>query len=375
MKANGVPLPVYVDTADELNALCRELGGAPWLAIDTEFMREKTYYAQLCLVQIATPHVIACVDPIAISDLSPLYALLERPDIVKVLHSCHQDMEILYQSWGRLPAPVFDTQVAAPLLGHPQQMGYARLVEELLGIQLEKGQTRSDWSKRPLSQAQLDYAADDVLYLGQIYERILDALEKKGRLSWLRDDFARLSDPDRYEQAPGNAWQRIRNAQRLRPKQINVLKALAEWRETAARKRDVPRNWILRDEILVELATRTPTDMDGLTGIRGLAEKTAERHGDHLLSLIQTALAQPPSSFELPPRRGQKLDDKDQARLDALVEIVEHRAKEEQIHASALASRKELSRLMLGERDLEILEGWKMSIIGNELLDFLNKDP
>lgn len=375
MKFNGTPVPVYVDTAAELNALCRELGCAPWLAIDTEFMREKTYYAQLCLIQIATPDLIACVDPLAISDLSSLYALFERPDIVKVLHSCHQDMELLYQTWGRLPGPVFDTQVAAPLLGHPQQMGYARLVEELLGVQLEKGQTRSDWSKRPLSRAQLDYAADDVLYLGQIYERILDALEKKGRLDWLQDDFARLSNPGRYEQPPEHAWQRIRNAQRLRPRQINVLKALAEWRETSARKRDVPRNWILRDEILVDMAMRTPANMDGLTAIRGLAEKTAERHGDHLLSLIQTALDLPASTPAAPPRRSPKLDDKDQARLETMIELVERRAKEQEIHASALASRKELSRLMLGERDLDVLDGWKKTLIGNDLLDFLNKTP
>lgn len=373
MKANGAPVPTYIDTASGLSELCRDLADAPWLAIDTEFMREKTYYAQLCLIQVATPDLIACVDPLAIADLSPFYDLLAQPDNVKVMHSCHQDMEILYQTCGCLPKPVFDTQIAVPLLGYPQQMGYARLVEGLLGVQLEKGQTRSDWSKRPLSRAQLDYAADDVLYLGQIYERILDALEKRNRLHWLSDDFARLSEPSRYEQPPENAWQRIRSAQRLRPRQLNVLKALAEWRETVAQKRDIPRNWILRDEVLVDMATHTPSDIDALQGTRGLNPKTLDRYGELFLSLIRSALALQSSPPMPPPRRGPKLDGKDEARLESLLAIVESVAKEKEIDASVLASRKEVSRLILGERDLDVLNGWKKDIIGNELLEYLEK--
>jgi len=374
MRPDGAPVPTYIDTASELEALCGKLGSASWIAIDTEFMREKTYYAQLCLIQVGAQDLIACIDPLAIADLSPLYRLLANNSIVKVMHSCHQDMEILYQSWGQLPDPVFDTQIAAPLLGYPQQMGYARLVEELLGVQLEKGQTRSDWSRRPLSRAQLDYAADDVIYLERIYERMHDDLEKRHRLDWLQEDFARLSQPGRYEQPPENAWQRIRSAQRLRPRQLNVLKAFAGWRETVARTRDIPRNWILRDEVLVEMSTRAPQDMDALQDINGLSPKALDRYGDRFISLIRQALDMPVSAPVAPPRRVPKLDKRDEARLEALLKIVERSAEENDIHASALTSRKELSRLILGEKDIGLLSGWKKSIVGNELLDFLNQD-
>ena len=193
---------LYVDSPAALGDLCNRLAGAEWIAVDTEFLREKTYYPQLCLLQVGTPAVTACVDPLALTDLGPLLDLLYDPAIAKVFHACHQDLEIFYNLRGSVPGPVFDTQIAAPLLGHPEQMGYAGLVEALLGVTLEKAHARADWTRRPLPESQLRYAADDVIYLAQLYPVLRAELAKHGRLQWLADDFAALGDPERYASHP-----------------------------------------------------------------------------------------------------------------------------------------------------------------------------
>jgi len=280
---------LHIDTPEGLSALCDRLRHSPWLALDTEFMREKTYYPQLCLLQVSNGEVAAGIDPLAIDDLSPIRDLLFEPDTVKVFHAGHQDLELFQQLWQELPAPLFDTQPAAELAGLDNQMGYARLVEALLDHPLDKGHTRTDWSRRPLKPEQLRYALDDVIYLGQVYLRLLDRLGDKRNDERLLAAFDRMADPATYITEPEDAWKRLKARKYLRGPQLAVLKKLAAWRESEAMKADKPRGWILSNEALFELAKTRPRGMARLWKIPGLQPGVVKRRGQLLLQLIAEA--------------------------------------------------------------------------------------
>jgi ribonuclease D len=232
-----LPAVRYIDTSAALTVVCAQLRGNPWLILDTEFLREKTYYPKLCLLQVATPDLIACIDPLALEDLTPLLDVIYDEGIMKVLHAARQDMEIFFHLRNALPAPVFDTQIAALLLGYPDQIGYGNLVKETLGIELDKLHSRTDWSRRPLSDEQIRYAAEDVFYLAQVYRHLVEKLTGLGRLDWLSEDFARLTQVELYSNDPEQAWLKVRGSNRLRGPSLAVLQALAQWRETVARDR------------------------------------------------------------------------------------------------------------------------------------------
>lgn len=360
----------YVDSPQQLNALCERLHGSHWLALDCEFMREKTYYAQLCLLQLATEDVIACIDPLALTDMSPLLDIIYDPAIVKVLHSSRQDMEIFYDVRGDLPRPVFDTQVAAALLGYGDQVGYSGLVQGMLGVQLDKSQTRTDWSARPLTVEQLQYAADDVRYLGKVYADQRAELEQRGRLAWLEADFSELVDVRLYSNPPELAWRRVRQAQNLKGVQLAVLQALAGWREQRARSSNRPRKWIVSDDVLLELARRMPGNADALAKVRGLEPGVIRQHGAELVSVIQSARNLPQAQWptlEAPYRLTSAQD----ALVDALMATVRLRGAENATSTASLVTRKELERLVLGERDLPILHGWRGALVGHDLLALL----
>jgi ribonuclease D len=357
----------YVDDPSALEALCRELEGAEWLALDTEFIRERSYYPRLCLLQIATPEVIACIDPLALQDLDPLLERLYDPDTVKVLHAASQDLEIFYHLRGTVPGPVFDTQVAAAALGHGDQVGYGKLVQAVLGIELEKGHARTDWSQRPLDPEQLRYAADDVRYLLELYPKLQAELERRGRRAWIEEDLRGLCDATRYAPDPESAWRRLRGANTLKPRQLAVLRALAGWRERRAMNADRPRRWVLQDDVLLELARRAPRDEHALGKIRGLEENARRRMGDELLEHIEAALAEPESSWPAPEPRLALTPEQD-AVADALMALLRTSAEEAQISASAIATRKDIERLAAGERDLELLRGWRGRLVGERLL-------
>ena len=280
---------LHIDTPEGLSALCDRLRHSPWLALDTEFMREKTYYPQLCLLQVSNGEVAASIDPLAIDDLRPFRDLLFEPQTVKVFHAGHQDLELFQQLWQELPAPLFDTQPAAELAGLDNQMGYARLVEALLDHQLDKGHTRTDWSRRPLQPEQLRYALDDVIYLGQVYLRLLDKLGDKCNDERLLATFARMADPATYITEPEDAWKRLKARKYLRGPPLTVLKKLAAWRESEAVKADKPRGWILSNEALFELAKTRPRGMARLWKIPGLQPGVVKRRGQLLLQLIAEA--------------------------------------------------------------------------------------
>jgi ribonuclease D len=361
---------LYIDTAEGLEALCAELHGAPWLALDTEFIREKSYYPRLCLIQIAVPGTIACVDPLALPDLQPLLACLAERETLKVLHAATQDMEIFYHLTGSVPGPVFDTQIAAAALGHGDQTGYGKLVQAVLGLELEKGHARTDWSQRPLDREQLRYAEDDVRYLLELYPRLRERLDTEGRADWIREDLLALEDPARYAPDPAGAYRRLRGVNTLKPRQLNVARALAAWREERAMRADRPRRWILQDEVLIDLARHTPRDERALGKIRGLDENQRRRSGAELLQCIEEALAEPAASWPTAAARVQ-LDHRQDALADALMAVLRASAEQARVSAGTLASRKDIERLVAGERDLNLLRGWRGQLVGTRLLDFL----
>jgi ribonuclease D len=356
----------FIDTTESLVAFCDAIKGSEWIALDTEFIREKTYYPRLCLIQIGIPGRAACIDPIAIESLDPVYDLLMNQSIVKVLHACSQDLEIFVHQKGKVPGPIFDTQLAAPLLGLAEQIGYGNAVRELLGVQLDKAHSRTDWSKRPLSEAQLEYAADDVRYLAKMYPMMRTQLDELGRLDWLEAEFEPYGKLERYQQTPEDAWRRIRGLEKLKPRALSVVQKLAAWRETRAKERDLPRNWILKDDVIIDIARLSPVKLSDLDNIRGLQGKTLDRYGQLLLDMVQQALTEDP--VPLPKRsRGVKASVQEDALTDILHAQLRLLSDAQDINSAAVASRKDLLALVRDEES-PLLKGWRRKLAGEELL-------
>lgn len=355
-----------IDTPQALAERASRWARAPWLALDTEFVRVDTYYPKLCLIQVSDGTDADCVDVIALPQPKPLLDVLDDPKIVSVLHAASQDNEILVQLNGRVPAPIFDTQIAATLLGIGDQIGYAGLVEKRLGIAVDKSLSRTDWSRRPLKANEIAYAADDVRHLAQMYPALRGELEERGRLAWLEEDCARMNDPEQYRTHPEDAWQRLKGLQRLSPQEQTIAAALAAWRETEAQKRNRPRKWILEDEPIYRVAQRAPQTVEQLEALKVLPPKTLERHGKTLLEIVGKALASTARTFaeieELTPAQT-KL-------LKKLQAVAQDCAAKLGIPASYLANRSDLGRLLRdGDRaKIPLLEGWRREQIGEALL-------
>ncbi len=360
----------YINTPEKLNDLCQRVLIEPWIALDTEFLREKTYYPKFCLLQLATPNWVACVDPLVLKDLTPLFEVLYNPAIVKVFHACRQDLEIFYLLTGKIPAPIFDTQIAAPLLGMQENPGYAMLVSSFLNINLTKAHTRTDWSVRPLSPEQLEYAADDVIYLCQIYQIMRDKLKELGRFEWLTEDFALLSQPELYQVPPEKAWLKIKGKNKLTGRQLSIIQALTHWREHTAQQEDRPRNWLMRDDLLLELAKLQPATPAELASIRTMNEKTVQRYGRVLCELINEAKQRPPISLTEKAILAKKTQQQE-AVLDVLTAIVRIRAEENALNPVILASRKELEKLLYADPECLLLNGWRYTMAGRELQGLL----
>lgn len=357
---------IFINTETGLAELCDRLRGQPVLALDTEFLRERTYHAQLCLLQVAGEGIIACVDPLAIDDLGPLLDIIYDTDVIKLMHSARQDMEIFFDLRGDLPRPLFDTQVAATLMGFGDQVGYANLVKSLLGVELDKLHTRTDWSQRPLDEAQLKYAADDVRYLLEIYQYQVKVLKEKGRVSWLQEDFDQLTNVSTYAPHGDTLWQRVKGKQRLKGAQLAILRDLAIWREERAQKINRPRRWILKDDVMVDIARFAPKDMTGLEKIRGLEAKTIQSQGQEILAVIKKARD---SDRETWPKLKEwlRLTPSQDALVDILMAVLRLRGAEQEISPALLANRKELESLVLGATDSPVIHGWRAELVGHEL--------
>ena len=352
----------YIDNTAKLTDLLARLDKAEWITLDTEFIREKTYYPRLCLIQIASEDTLACIDPLAIPDLKPFLDWLKQPQRLKVLHAAFQDMEIFHHLGdGEVPVPLFDTQVAAAVLGMGDQLGYARLVEALLGLSLDKSQSRTDWSRRPLTRAQLEYAIDDVRHLRDAYKLLRTQLETLGRTKWLEKPFQKLADSATYTVDPQTVWERVKGLQVLKPQQLAILRELAAWREQRALLKDLPRRWILSDEILLDMARMQPDSPAGLGQIRGLSDEQIERGASEWLACIARGQAVPKDDCPQLPRR-RKLDANMSVIADVLGVLLNQIANENGISAQMIATRQQLEK-MLEEGRTTLSDDWRGALV------------
>lgn len=355
-------------TPAELGVAIADWEGRGWLALDTEFVREDTYYPKPCLVQVGNGSSNWCIDTqsLGAEELRPLFLALARTSLIKVFHAASQDLEIFVQLTCDCPRPLFDTQLAASLLGAGDQLGYAPLVEQRFGVKLDKSLTRTNWARRPLSQAELAYAAADVRYLAQLYPMLREELVACGRLAWLEEDCARLTDPARYRNPPEEAWKRLKGLARLRADVQRVAAELAVWRENVAQERDRPRKWILDDEPLYRLAERQPESETQLAELKVLPPKVLSRHGEVLLEVIAAARRDArPLATEDPP-----LIDLQKARLLKMQDWLRQRAAELNVPPSLIGTRADLEALVRhgAAAGVTLLTGWRREVAGEELL-------
>ncbi len=365
--------PLITDSATLAN-LCARLSQADYVMVDTEFMRESTYWPELCLIQIADTEEAAAIDPKAPGlDMTPLLDLLVNNDnVLKVFHAGGQDIEIIYNLTGKTPHPLFDTQIAAMALGQGEQIGYSNLVDSWLGISVDKGARFTDWSRRPLDQRQVDYAIGDVTHLAAIFPKMLERLRKTGRGAWLDQEMERLADPAHYANDPDVAWKRVRVSGR-KPDMLGRLKALARWRELEAQAKDLPRGRIVKDETLADLAGHPPRKQADLARVRGLSATWAGNDiGARLMDALEAA--QPLDADELPARDERKpgLGREGALVADLLKLLLKIRARDIDVAPRLLARADDLEMLAAGVRsDLSVLEGWRFEQFGRDALDLV----
>lgn len=350
--------------------------GSGRLALDTEFLRERTYRSRLCLVQIATPESLSLIDPLAKVDLAPLAELVAEPSVEVVVHAGRQDFELFYERFGALPVNVFDVQIAAGFVGHGASLPYARVVEIVLGRKLIKGESYSDWCRRPLTDSQLRYAADDVAWLLEVADRLKRELLERERLEWAREEMKGLEDKGTYEVDPGESWRRVGGRGSLSSNKLAVLREVARWREETAMRRDLPRGWVMKDPTLIEIARRGPRDLAGLRAIRGLNPAEAGRSGTELLAAVaKGAGSRPPEEPRSLPRWAQVRARTLSGLADA---IVRARSEGAQIATELVATRGELESLLadvvtgsLNEDGSKhrLLQGWRRELAGGAVLN------
>ncbi len=372
--ARATPMKIHplITETDALAELVERLSKHPFVAVDTEFMRENSYWPDLCLIQIASSEEAAAVDPKADIDLSSLLDLLVNNDeVLKVFHAGSQDLEIIHNLTGKMPRALFDTQVAAMALGHGEQVGYSNLIESMLGHSLDKGARFTDWSRRPLDKRQIDYAIADVTHLAKVFPRLVEKLKKTGRGAWLDEEMERLADPSSFAFEPEDAWKRLRLPSR-NPAVLGRLKALAAWRETEARTKNIPRGRIVKDDTLVEIAAHPPKNQENLAKVRGLSAGWRNNDiGARLMAAVEQA--KPLEPDEIPSREPRRPGlTKDAALVgDLLKLLLKIRAKESGVAPRLIARSSDLEALAAGVRDLNVLRGWRFEEFGRDALDLV----
>ncbi len=371
--AKTMKIHPLITQTDALSEFVERVSKHPFVAVDTEFMRENTFWPDLCLVQVASTEEAAAIDPKADGiDLKPLLDLLvENQDVLKVFHAGSQDLEIIHNLTGKVPRALFDTQIAAMALGHGEQVGYSNLIESMLGHSLDKGARFTDWSRRPLDKRQIDYAIADVTHLAKVFPRLLEKLKKTGRGGWLDEEMERLADTSSFDFEPEDAWKRLRLPGR-NPAVLGRLKALAGWRETEARTKNIPRGRIVKDDTLVELAAHPPKRQEDLAKVRGLSSgwKTNDIGGRLMAALAE---AEPLDPAELPSREPRRPGlTKDAALVSDLLKLLlKIRAKESGVAPRLIARSDDLEALAAGVRDLKVLKGWRFEEFGRDALDLV----
>jgi ribonuclease D len=363
-----------ITKSKELSELIARMSAHDFVAVDTEFMRENTYWPDLCLLQVASPDEAAAIDPKADGlNMEPLLELMVNNDeVLKVFHAGGQDLEIVHNLTGKTPVPLFDTQIAAMALGYGEQVGYSNLIESMLGHVLDKGARFTDWSRRPLDKRQIDYAIADVTHLATIFPKMVDKLRKNGRGAWLDEEMERLADPSSFAFAPEDAWKRLKLPGR-NPQLLGRLKALAAWRETEARGKNLPRGRIVKDDTLQELASHPPKTQEDLGRVRGLS---AGWRNNDIGGRMMAALggARPLAPEDLPAREPRRPGLTKDAVLvsDLLKLLLKIRSKETGVAPKLIARSDELEALAAGVRDgLNILRGWRFEEFGQDALDLV----
>jgi ribonuclease D len=358
-----------ITTTAELAAFCNELKGQPFIAVDTEFMRETTYWPKLCLIQVASPDTEACIDPLADGiDLAPLLDVLRDPSILKVFHAARQDVEI-FNNLNAMPTPLFDTQVAGMAAGFGEQIAYDALVRQMLKVELDKSSRFTDWARRPLSENQLTYAIADVTHLATLFPILRDRLEKAGRLAWVEEEMKALNDPAAYDVDPEKAWRRLR-PRKTGAKYLAVFKAVAAWRERTAQTRDQPRGRILKDEAIDELATQAPTSLEGLNTLRSVPKGFGgSKFGPDLLAAIKSALADPEGYAPVLEKSGPPPPASAGAVVELLKVLLKARAEEAGVASKLIATVSDLEKIAANdEADTPALQGWRLEAFGSDAL-------
>lgn len=361
----------YIDNQEGLAALAKEAMTSRYVAVDTEFLREKTYYPNLCLVQLCTEGGTYVVDPFAVDDLGVLAPVFENEAAVKLFHAGTQDIEILYREVGAMPRPIFDVQVAAALLGQSYQAGLASLLSSFLGVSIKKSDSFTDWTRRPLAASQLSYAAEDVIYLPRLYEVMTTRLEELGRLHWLDDEFADMTNPENYEVDPYARYRRLKRGNQLSRKQMAAAREVAAWREVQAQRRDIPRKWVLSDEQVVEACKREATSIDELFMVRGVKQGMSTRDAREVAQLMKKAFASDESTWPKPDAPSQCEPNVDFP-LDLMQALMRARSKETGIAMQTFGSHGDMALLARGHvEESALMKGWRRKIIGNDLVRLL----
>jgi ribonuclease D len=363
------PPPTVITGTEALSELCNRLANETFVTVDTEFMRERTYYPELCLVQLAGEHEVAILDTVSPNlDLQPLGELLANPAVMKVFHAARQDVEIFVQKFGAVPTPMFDTQVAAMVAGFGDQVGYDSLVAGLTGGTIDKGHRFSDWAARPLSQAQLTYAAADVTWLRFVYEKLRVRLEEEGRLAWVAEEMAILNNPNTYRNDPETAWERLKVRGGNR-RFLALVRSLARWREQEAQRINIPRQRLLKDETLMEIAATAPTSPEALGRARGISRGFADgRTGASLLEVVAATHALPDGSLPQAPR-SRDAGRPSVALVQLLKVLLAARCEEHEVAPKLIASSDDIDRIALEENpDIPALHGWRRAVFGDDAL-------
>ena len=361
---------MYISTPQDLAEFCEHAAAFDAVAVDTEFLRERTYRPRLCLIQVATPERIAAIDPLALDDLGALAELMRNRRVVKVFHACGQDLEVLNAALGALPKPIFDTQVAAAFLGQRVQCSYNELVRTYCGVNLPKVESLTDWARRPLTDSQLEYALDDVRYLIQAYPAIRRELDRKGRLSWVASELAPLADPEHYRVDRFAVYKRVKRVTSLTRHQLAVCREVAAWRETRAEKSNVPRKWVMSDETLLAVCKRAPGDAVDLRRVRG-TEQLSDRDAELVVAAVRRGLACP--AEKLPPANKPRRapDTELECVSDLMYALLRLVAERSGVATTMTASRDDLIGYVTDPQESRLSTGWRHELLGSTLDDLL----
>ena len=356
---------MYICKAEELESFCDRVRRHRVIGVDTEFLRERTYHPKLCLVQVATSEEVAAIDPLLIKDLSPLAAIFEDSSITKVFHACDQDLEVISDGMGCMPTPVFDTQLAAAFLGHRMQMGLGALVQAYEGVHLDKADGLTDWSRRPLDDEQLRYAEEDVLYLPKIYNTMMDDLISRDRLSWLVPELEATCDPRRFARDPREAYVHLKRSSTLTRRQLAVAREVCAWREACAERRNLPRKWVLSDEVVVEVCRRVPRTPDRLLRIRG-TEQLSSKDAHDVVRAVRNGVACDPVDYPYVKHRARPTAELDSV-IDLMYAMLRLIADTSGVAVPLIATRDDLYDFVGGDASSPLRSGWRHELAGSRL--------